>query len=244
MLNRSLALVVCAAASFSAASAVTIDSFSTAQSLTISAGAPSAANLPGNVATGADAVGGTRTIILSRTSGIGQAVAAVDSVSLPGAFQLNTDAMTTAAVEFIWDGGADFTLDNPGFTTTVDFTDGGLSDRIRMAIIDADLGFSMTLRLYTDVPGSYHEWAFSPASGPSTVDLLFSTALSVGGATDFNAVRAVQLLIEPASAGDLAIDFITSTSDTPGDPGVPEPSTFVLAGIGLLAAGLIRRNRS
>jgi hypothetical protein len=241
MFVRSLALSLCAAASFSVASAAVIDAFGTAQNITIAAGAPSAVNTPGNVAA-ADAAGGSRTIILSRTSGIGQAVAAVDSVSLPGAFQLNSDSGTTASLEFIWDGGADFTLDNPGFTTTVDFTDGGLSDRIRMAILDADLGFGMTLRLYTDVPGAYHEWGFSPGAGASTVDLFFAAATSVGGAAGFDTIRAVQLLIVPATAGDLAIDFIQSYGDPSNDP-VPEPTTFVLAGAGLAAAALLRRNR-
>lgn len=235
-----LKALLCCAATFAVAQAATIDNFSTTQSLNVTAGPPPAQTQQGNVATGANAVGGTRAMVLNRTSGEGVATALVNNVSFPGALALNSDVGTNANLRIIWDGGANNTLDNPGFAP-VDLTDGGLSDRIRLGILSADLGFSMVLRAYSTVASAYYEWNFNPAAGASTQNLFFAGASLVGAPAGLNSIRAVELLITTPTAGDIAIDFIESFGNPPDDNGVPEPATFVLAGAGLAAVGLLRR---
>ncbi len=234
--RKTLALTLCAGLSIgSAAFGATIDAFGTSQSVTVTAGPPPGQTNSGGVVAG-DAIGGGRGITVNRTSGEGVTQALVNDVSLLGALVINSAVGTNSDTTIIWDGGSNAGLDPAGFGAQ-DLTEGATKDRIRLQILSADLGFTMRMRVYTTVPGAYHEWNFAPGSGASTQDLLFTGATSVGGASGFNAIRAVELLINTPPAGDIAIDFIetTSTGQT------PEPSTLGLAAAGLLMAGWLRR---
>ncbi|MDX1978995.1 MAG: PEP-CTERM sorting domain-containing protein [Bryobacteraceae bacterium] len=241
MIHKFAASAVLSLASITLASAVTIDNFNTLQTLQIAAGGVTPVTVSNNVATGANSLGGTRGMTLERSAGIGSTDGLVNAVSLLGALQLNSDTSTTANLSLVWDGGGNTTLDAPGFAG-VDFTDAGSSNRVRLGILSADLGFTITLRAYTTVPGAYHQWIVNPAPGPSTQDLFFATATSIGGASGFSAITAVEMSINTPTAGDIAIDFL-ETFGTPTNDPVPEPSTFALAGAGLVLAGLWRRNR-
>jgi hypothetical protein len=242
MTHKFAALTACSLLGMGVAGAVTIDNFNTLQSLQITAGGVTPVTIDGNVVTGANSVGGTRAMVLTRSVGSGGTEGLVNAVSALGALQLNSDTATQASLRLIWDGGANATLDAPGFAG-VDFTDGGSSNRVRLGILSADLGFNIVFRAYTSVPGAYHEWNISPGAGASTQDLFFAAATSVGGASGFGSITAVEMSLNTPSAGDISIDFLETFGDTPNDP-VPEPATMLLGGAGLLVLGLLRRKQA
>jgi hypothetical protein len=229
--------VIFAAVVFAAVSpaAVLIDDFSASQALVIP---PDTDPADSNVPTGATAIGGTRAIILDRTSGTAGSSVRIDTL-VPGQLAFSNEAGTASELTIIWDGDNDTSLNPNGFTA-VDLSEGGSSDRIRIRT-SGDFALNATFTLWSSA-GNVALWNFILPSAPADVDvdLIFSAPSNTFGSFDLSAVTAAQLEVIGVANSDRTIDFISANGENP----IPEPMSLSLVGGALLLLGLRRTRRA
>lgn len=241
MKNLSYALVVGAsfalAASAATAATVTIDDFRTAQSVS----APPANGVPSSStinAPGAAAVGGHRTMTVSRTSGPNAVTLEVDTESQIVDFSAASRTRGTATIS--WFGDSSW--------TGVDLTDGGTNNAIfvRTVFADAELSLvwtvtdtaghtgSLTYKLSEDVDfddeGTYVDF-----------DFVFT---SFSGNVDFTSIKSLSLtLSSTAAAPDASFQLLYAGPTDDFVPVVPLPAAgWMLIG-GAAALGAVGRRR-
>ena len=136
-----------------------------------------------------------------------------------------------------------------------------LGSAFELTVLESDLGFYFALEVYTSanqwtrllVAANQHLSSNPPAV--SYIDFVdFETAIanqagfvlpsgalrytgSAGGA-DMSDVGALQAIINPGTATEVAIDLRIDSAKV-----VPEPSALALVGLGLLGVGVVRRRR-
>jgi hypothetical protein len=217
-------------------------------------------------------IGGSRDLIIQATEGF--IPANPDPLVFPGVgaslgviggqLRYSNDVAVKSNAEVQWDGDDDspaLTFDTmlvnlvnqPGCPAT------GCNTFIA-DVIEADLGFTFTLGVYTDANNWStltatsqgvdvnvgelavfpYEWFlladgdYNLAGLPFTI---FSSNPLANEDVDFTEIRALNLKLTGVSANvDLRIDSVTKTK-------IPEPGTLALLGIGILAGGMAGRRR-
>jgi hypothetical protein len=141
----------------------------------------------------------------------------------------------------VWDGPDDDpTLDPTGLDLTglggIDFTDGGLDDRIIIPLVVNNLSAPITLTAYTDDGNSSTAtvWLTGGAPPQTQLTVLFTNfVIAKGTGADFTNIGAFSLFIDGSSSPGLAVGFDL----------IPEPSTGTLLLFGILMLASICRYR-
>lgn len=227
---------------------------------------------PGGAIPSTSILGGYRDIIsdLVASNGVGTP-SAVSEVG-GGGYSFSTSSGDTGIGSIQWDGQDNSASLNMiglrnGGTTGLNLINQtgcptGGCDRFEATVLVADQGFQYKIGAYTDA-GNYSILTASSqfgigsnvgdVPGPVTADYLFewfglgSGNYLIGGlnfnilrvgTVDFTNIGALEFIVNSnggTAAVDLALDSITKT--------VPEPGSMALLGLGLLAAGALRRRR-
>jgi len=209
-------------------SALIIDSFDDTQSESASSGTPSDS---GDVFGGM--LGGARRVRVDWTSGPNTVDA---DVNAGGSSLLNVSSGADTLGKVTVDYGLILSMNE-------DLTAGGSLNAISMQIPFDDLPVDITITV-EDNAGLRSELTHNPGGGvfaPVSLPFLFDnfSPINPPGA-DFTSIVRLTIEIEPLfPATDLQIDFIETTFVPP----VPEPSTYALAALGLVALGLAGRRR-
>jgi hypothetical protein len=205
------------------AQALLIDNFNDVQSLS-----RSSVGSTSSTVTAPGAIGGKRDGRVHVTSSpAGNSLDLNIDVGQPTLSHSQGSQVTGASI-IEWDGGNGAgSIDHTGLGG-VDLTDGGVSDRLRVMVLQDDLPASLSFTIYDTLGGSASGVLALPGfifAGPTPFDLLFSSFV---GAVDMTSVGAIKMVISGLPNTDLTIDFVETTH-------TPEPSTLLLLGTGILS---------
>jgi hypothetical protein len=224
-----------------AKAAILIDDFITQQTIS----ANPVTTVAGSFAAAPEAIGGERDLLVEFVSGF----TSLSLASNPFSGELlisDSGATVKGRSSVIWDGAdADPKVIDPIGLGGVDLTVGG-NNAFQFNVIFADLVGSVLFRVYDASDATGDTWSEGTLALPggifAPVDLLlpFASLTTVGpnGAASLANVGALVMVIDNTTTGslDVAIGDIKA---------VPEPSTMVLAGLGLLGlVGLARRRKA
>lgn len=186
-------------------------------------------------------IGGARAMSSDMTDGAGASNKIATSVS-SGFFDSTRDTGVKGISTIWWDGSANASLDKMGL--------GGV-DLMSFAswfelLVDYDnAGGPIDLTVW-DMDGDGSKRSFSSAAatgGAYKLDFsLFDSNI------DFYRIGAIQLSMDTFVARSLQIDSLitagTGTLKTPNTPGLPEPATLALLGLGLAGLGWSKRRHA
>jgi hypothetical protein len=235
--KSSLAAAIVAVMSFQPAQAasILIDDFITSQSVTATAGAPTASS---SIAA-AEAIGGERDISVEMVSGFTSLVLSVN----PFGGELlvhDSGASVLGSSTVVWDGlDGDPTALDPTGLGGVDLTSGGMLDSFRLSYLLADLTGEVTMTVYDASDATGDTWSqvtmLLPGGifAPVDVDAAYTDFATVGpnGAADFSNVGAISMTISNTSTGSL--DVLLKRVEC-----VPEPSAGIITLLGIAGAVL------
>lgn len=199
------------------ASALIIDSFDDASVATANAGTP----FDSDITAAGSFLGTNRELEANWLLGANNIDAEIDAGG-SSLLNLSLGADTSGDISVLWQniGGVDLTV-------------GATLNAIALEIAFDDLPADITIEVFDGT--FFGQSTITTAGGifvPTTESLSFA---SFSGTVDFTSIESIKLVIQPNfPATDMQIDFIESTF-------VPEPSTGLLLGFGLIALGARRR---
>lgn len=210
-----------------AASAITIDDFTTLQEEEIDLGGPPNPVTDTDSAAAGGAIGGTRTIVLTRTAGGGSASVDV-GYSVANALSVSTGAGVLANARLIYDGDTNDALDPIGLGG-IDVTDGGTSSLVRLLVESDQTGVVIRVTFHEGTNQSYVDLVTSGGNtfgSPQVLDGTFGSLVTGGsGPADLTNVGAITIDISGPTSFDVSLQSFRTT--------VPEPGTLALLGLGL-----------
>ena len=122
---------------------------------------------------------------------------------------------------------------NPTGLGGADLTDSGALNSIGLGVVFDDLPANIEMIVYTDA-GNYSSAALPLPGGilgSTLFNIPFASFIPLVGSADFSNVGAVSMYIDAtiAPGTDIQIHFVDTEV-----PGVPEPTTMILMGLGLI----------
>ena len=184
-----------------------------------------------------EVIGGSRDATLEWVSGTSRTFVDVNFEG-SGVLDFAQGPMAEAKLTLIWDG--DMTPGLNAYALAADLTDGGNNTGLIASILSIDLPIKLEVSVYTDSGNwSYNEGVF-PGGAVGAHYLSFNDPgwVHTGAGADFTNVGAIKIVINGTyyPDTDLRIDYFAA--------GVPEPSTAIMALLGLVGLGLVRLRRN
>ena len=178
---------------------------------------------------GASALFGTRYLENTVISGNGYQDIAIN-VYDPSIMSDATGYNVVGQTRIIWDGNTNTTLDYSA--APVDLSQGGQNNLIQILVMSNDLaGNNFTL---TFGDGTTHKDVDFTLPANITTATTITLPFSLWSGVVFSNIRGAGLFYHGIANEDFAFDYIRATS-------VPEPSTLVLIGAGLIGAVIMKR---
>lgn len=233
-----IALVAATALAPSAANALSIDEFTTAQGpLQVH---PMGPNTDSSTAQtlGSDIVGAERDMFFTVGAGLTGGPPSDARVEL-GQFSLANNSETAATIHFQWDGDdGDAAALNPLGLGGIDLTEGFSLDSFEIQFLFNDVPSLLTMTVHTDGSNSSTVTWPNPGlqlTGDFTLYVPFAAFM---GSADFTNVGAIELSLESPFEGlDVRVDYVR-TAVAP----VPLPAGVLLFASALLSFGALRRS--
>lgn len=175
-------------------------------------------------------IGGSRQISIDTAAG-GGVNTNVDSFN-SNAFSVNNNTGATSTSSVLWNA-------NGVGLGGLDLTDGGASTALLLAITFIDQG-NVTIQFdVTETAAAGGSTASLTLSGLGlgTKTFLFSS-FSNFASVDFTQVNSIKMTVNAGLASDLTLDLVETNVN------IPEPSSLVLMGLGLVGFSTFRKRKS
>lgn len=231
--HRLLCLVVlCCSVAGGDSAAYLIDTFDTAQMVV---SPPD--SMVSDQTSGAGIAGVERDIIASAADGFGATEISIGQFG-SGVFSYS-QGWEDGSGFVTWDGQDDSIVLDPIGLAGIDLTDGGLSDAFALEITFVDSDVDLVLTVHSDGTDRSEATATILAgASPATIMFSFADFITTGGSgARFDDVGAIELSMRGPMGTDLQFESLATVPLSP----IPEPDTFLLTSMGLLALGAARR---